>query len=242
MSGDDTVPSAPKESSASADGTMDEGRRYWKAAIAHLAPEKREAAWEFYLDRLESSAAADTLGGVMLLLEAHLAFFDDLPARLGLAAQQIEAAVQTAGQAVAQQHVFQGPTEFLQHGGGQPEAVCLDDEGQGDANVAERDQRVDGKTRLLILAEERRQVLEAGRQRVRKRFDESDGDALGQCPVNDAQRVVVQQRTEVDAHRVEQDVVLVDHVLYSGDRTVDCHEAIFDLLDEGVFFVPAVQV
>ena len=62
MSDDDTVPSAPKEPSASADGTTDDGRRYWKAAIAHLAPEKREAAWEFYLDRLESSAAADTLG------------------------------------------------------------------------------------------------------------------------------------------------------------------------------------
>ena len=98
MSDDDTVTSAPKEPSASADGTTDDGRRYWKAAIAHLAPEKREAAWEFYLDRLESSAAADTLGGVMLLLEAHLAFFDDLPARLGLAAQQVEASVQTPGQ------------------------------------------------------------------------------------------------------------------------------------------------
>ena len=98
MSDDDMVPSVASQPSACADGTTDDGRRYWKAAIAHLAPEKREAAWEFYLDRLESSAAADTLGGVMLLLEAHLAFFDDLPARLGLAAQQIEAAVQTPGQ------------------------------------------------------------------------------------------------------------------------------------------------
>ena len=67
------------------------------SAIAHLAPEKREAAWEFYLDRLESSAAADTLGGVMLLLEAHLAFFDDLPARLGQAVQQIETAFRAPG-------------------------------------------------------------------------------------------------------------------------------------------------
>lgn len=81
-------------------GNLDQGRRYWKAAIAHLAPEKREAAWEFYLDRLESSAAADTLGGVMLLLEAHLAYFDEFPARLGRAAQQIEAALQTPGQSV----------------------------------------------------------------------------------------------------------------------------------------------
>lgn len=72
---------------------LDQGRRYWKAAIAHLAPEKREAAWEFYLDRLESSAAADTLGGVMLLLEAHLAFFDELPAALGAAAQRLEIAL-----------------------------------------------------------------------------------------------------------------------------------------------------
>ena len=91
-------PESLRDDPSGGDGQLDEGRRYWKAAIAHLTPEKREAAWEFYLDRLESSAAADTLGGVMLLLEAHLAFFDDLPARLGLAAQQIEAAVQTAGQ------------------------------------------------------------------------------------------------------------------------------------------------
>ncbi len=83
-----------------ADGRRDEGRNYWKAAIAHLAPEKREAAWEFYLDRLESSAAADTLGGVMLLLEAHLAFFDDLPARLGAVARQFESAATSAGGAV----------------------------------------------------------------------------------------------------------------------------------------------
>lgn len=91
-------PAASGSVSDPADGVLDEGRRYWKAAIAHLAPEKREAAWEFYLDRLESSAAADTLGGVMLLLEAHLAFFDELPARLGRAAQQIEAAYGVLGQ------------------------------------------------------------------------------------------------------------------------------------------------
>ena len=81
------------------DGQLDEGRRYWKAAIAHLAPEKREAAWEFYLDRLESSAAADTLGGVMLLLEAHLAFFDDLPAKLGAAADRMESALKPLDEA-----------------------------------------------------------------------------------------------------------------------------------------------
>ena len=97
MSDRSEIPSASSPPSASVDGTMDEGRRYWKAAIAHLAPAKREAAWEFYLDRLESSAAADTLGGVMLLLEAHLAFFDDLPARLGVVAQQIDAALQPLG-------------------------------------------------------------------------------------------------------------------------------------------------
>ena len=80
---------------------LDQGRRYWKAAIAHLPPEKREAAWEFYLDRLESSAAADTLGGVMLLLEAHLAFFDDLPARLAVAAQQMHATINASGGGIA---------------------------------------------------------------------------------------------------------------------------------------------
>ena len=94
-------PELPRDDPASGDSQLDEGRRYWKAAIAHLAPEKREAAWEFYLDRLESSAAADTLGGVMLLLEAHLAFFDDLPARLVAAARQMENAVSSAGGSTA---------------------------------------------------------------------------------------------------------------------------------------------
>lgn len=80
---------------ASIDGEgMDQGRRYWRAAIAHLAPEKREAAWEFYLDRLESSPAADTLGGVMLLLEANIAFFDKFPTVLDAAAQRLESATQ----------------------------------------------------------------------------------------------------------------------------------------------------
>ena len=97
MTNEGAPPSATGQPSASVGDTPDEGRRYWKAAIAHLAPEKREAAWEFYLDRLESSPAADTLGGVMLLLEAHLAFFDDLPARLVSAVQHMEAAVGSAG-------------------------------------------------------------------------------------------------------------------------------------------------
>ncbi len=90
---EDEEPILPGIGAGEDDGDLDQGRRYWKAAIAHLAPQKREAAWEFYLDRLESSAAADTLGGVMLLLEAHLAFFDGLPAALGAAAQRIETAL-----------------------------------------------------------------------------------------------------------------------------------------------------
>ncbi len=94
----DKPPESPAPS-GSTDGAVDEGRRYWKAAIAHLAPEKREAAWEFYLDRLESSPAADTLGGVMLLLEAHLAYFDDFPAKLGVAAQRLESALKPMGEA-----------------------------------------------------------------------------------------------------------------------------------------------
>ena len=57
----DSQSDASGGSPSPAGGPRDEGRHYWKAAIVHLAPEKREAAWEFYLDRLESSAAADTL-------------------------------------------------------------------------------------------------------------------------------------------------------------------------------------
>ena len=55
-------------------------RRYWKAAISSLATaEKRDAAWEFYLEKLAGDQAGDTLSGLILLLEANGAFLLTLP-------------------------------------------------------------------------------------------------------------------------------------------------------------------
>ncbi|MGA3171758.1 MAG: hypothetical protein ABSE62_12180 [Chthoniobacteraceae bacterium] len=61
---------------------QDVSRRYWKAAISALpTAEKRDAAWEFYLDKLTGANAGDTLSGLILLLEANGAFLLTLPAK-----------------------------------------------------------------------------------------------------------------------------------------------------------------
>ena len=57
----------------------DASRRYWKAAIAALPAEKRDAAWEFYLDKFAGTTAGDTFSGLILLLEANGAFLLTLP-------------------------------------------------------------------------------------------------------------------------------------------------------------------
>ncbi|QSR83847.1 hypothetical protein [Methylacidimicrobium sp. B4] len=54
-------------------------RRYWKAAIAHLPPEKREAAWEWYQSRSEPAHSFDSLSGLLLLLEANAAYLERVP-------------------------------------------------------------------------------------------------------------------------------------------------------------------
>jgi hypothetical protein len=60
-----------------------ESRRYWRTAISHLSdPQKRDAAWEFYLRRLESRKSGDTLSALVLLMEANGAFLDPLTERL----------------------------------------------------------------------------------------------------------------------------------------------------------------
>jgi hypothetical protein len=53
--------------------------RYWKAAIGSLTPEKRDAAWQFYLQRFAEGNAGDTLAALVLLLEANGAFLLKLP-------------------------------------------------------------------------------------------------------------------------------------------------------------------
>jgi hypothetical protein len=64
----------------SQDGEQDSSRRYWKAVISALpTAEKRDAAWEFYLDRFAGGNAGDTLSGLILLLEANGSFLLTLP-------------------------------------------------------------------------------------------------------------------------------------------------------------------
>jgi len=58
---------------------QDASRRYWKAAIAALPAEKRDAAWEFYVDKLAGTNVGDTLSGLILLLEANGIFLLTLP-------------------------------------------------------------------------------------------------------------------------------------------------------------------
>ncbi len=53
--------------------------RFWKAAIAHLPPEKREAAWEWYRSRSEPAHSFDSLSGLLLLLEANAAYLERVP-------------------------------------------------------------------------------------------------------------------------------------------------------------------
>ncbi|MDD4932126.1 MAG: hypothetical protein PHO89_01480 [Methylacidiphilaceae bacterium] len=54
-------------------------QRYWKAAIAHLPPEKQSAAWEWYRARSEPAQAFDSLSGLLLLLEANAAYLERVP-------------------------------------------------------------------------------------------------------------------------------------------------------------------
>ena len=62
------------------DGEHDSSRQYWKAVISALpTAEKRDAAWEFYLDKFAGGSAGDTLSGLILLLEANGIFLLTLP-------------------------------------------------------------------------------------------------------------------------------------------------------------------
>jgi hypothetical protein len=62
------------------DDDQDVSRRYWKAAISALpTAEKRDAAWEFYLEKFAGTNAGDTFSGLILLLEANGAFLLTLP-------------------------------------------------------------------------------------------------------------------------------------------------------------------
>ncbi|GEM_PF-2809064 len=62
------------------DDGQNSSRQYWKAAISCLpSAEKRNAAWEFYLEKLAGGGAGETLSGLILLMEANGVFLLTLP-------------------------------------------------------------------------------------------------------------------------------------------------------------------
>jgi len=82
---DELLPPAGESVMTSETGKSGEtdSRRYWRAAISHLSdPQKRDAAWEFYLRRLEARKSGDTLSALVLLLEANGAFLASLPEKI----------------------------------------------------------------------------------------------------------------------------------------------------------------
>ncbi|VVM05846.1 hypothetical protein [Methylacidimicrobium tartarophylax] len=66
-------------SSLQAATDREDPQRYWKAAIAHLPPEKQGAAWDWYRSRSEPAQAFDSLSGLLLLLEANAAYLERVP-------------------------------------------------------------------------------------------------------------------------------------------------------------------
>lgn len=55
--------------------------RYWKAAISHLPTQmQRDAAWEFFINRFVGNPnTADTISGVVMVMEAHGLYMLALP-------------------------------------------------------------------------------------------------------------------------------------------------------------------
>jgi hypothetical protein len=79
-----------------------DSRRYWRAAISHLSdPQKRDAAWEFYLRRLEARKSGDTLSALVLLLEANGAFLTTTQTATLVAAQALATSTGTGTSSAA---------------------------------------------------------------------------------------------------------------------------------------------
>lgn len=57
----------------------DESMPYWHAVIATLPAVKQNAAWDFYMKRIGTCPAGETLSGLILLLEANGIFMQALP-------------------------------------------------------------------------------------------------------------------------------------------------------------------
>ena len=84
MSNETKKPGPAEEVTVEAAGAEEsESRRYWRVAISHLTDlQKRDAAWEFYLRKLEGRKVGDTFSGLVLLLEANGVFLSSLPERI----------------------------------------------------------------------------------------------------------------------------------------------------------------
>lgn len=68
----------------------DDPHRYWKAAISRLPAEKREMAWEWYMDHCQGEKPLDTLPGLLLLLEANAAYLDSIPKEVSRLLQNLD--------------------------------------------------------------------------------------------------------------------------------------------------------
>ncbi|TFE73391.1 hypothetical protein [Methylacidiphilum caldifontis] len=75
---EESVPSPSLPSNGYSEDKEDP-HRYWKAAISRLPTEKREMAWEWYIEHCQGEKPLDTLPGLLLLLEANAAYLDSIP-------------------------------------------------------------------------------------------------------------------------------------------------------------------
>ncbi|CAB4242551.1 conserved protein of unknown function [Methylacidimicrobium sp. AP8] len=87
-------------------------QRYWKAAIAHLPPEKQQAAWEWYRSRSEAAHSFDSLSGLLLLLEANAAYLERVPKAVQ---ELLESAANHAAGTVPFQEDWQRLLGYMDH-------------------------------------------------------------------------------------------------------------------------------
>ncbi len=75
--------------------SLSDPHRYWKAAISRLPPEKRELAWEWYMEHCQGEKPLDTLPGLLLLLEANAAYLDMIPKEVSRLLQSLPTQIST---------------------------------------------------------------------------------------------------------------------------------------------------
>jgi len=75
--------------------SLSDPHRFWKAAISRLPPEKRELAWEWYMEHCQGEKPLDTLPGLLLLLEANAAYLDMIPKEVSRLLQSLPTQIST---------------------------------------------------------------------------------------------------------------------------------------------------